>query len=274
MKELILTLQKEDIIVPVEMDKVLPEVIEKMSLDEIKNIELIQGRKKVKVGDIFDVELNDIEGEPRIIIKNSNQKLKYIGSKMSRGEIIVEGDVGMYVGAEMKGGKIIVNGNADSWAGQNMKGGELLIKGNARDYVGSSYRGDWRGMSGGKIIVEGNAGDEIGEFMKNGVIHIKGNVGIMAGIHQNGGIIYIDGNVDVRVGGEMKAGAIVVYGKVEDVLPSFKFEGIVENPIIKLRKKDEGVPIEGTFYKFTGDYVNRKPKGQLYISVDSNPDLI
>ena len=68
MKELILTLQK-DIIVPVEMDKILPEVIEKMSLEEIKNIELVQGRKRVKVADIFDVELNDIEGEPRVVIK-------------------------------------------------------------------------------------------------------------------------------------------------------------------------------------------------------------
>ena len=110
--------------------------------------------------------------------------------------------------------------------------------------------------------------------MSKGLIHIKGNAGMLAGIHQNGGIIIIDGDVDVRVGGEMKAGAIVVYGKVEEILPSFKFEGIVENPVIKLSKKDEGTPITGTFYKFTGDYVYNKPKGQLYISVDNNPDLI
>ncbi len=269
--ELILTL-KEEITVPVEMDKLIPEKIQELSAEEIKNIELPQGRTKVKVGELFDVEVKESE-TPKLVIKNSTTKLKRIGEKMTTGEIVVEGDAGMYVGVEMKGGKIVVNGNADSWAGQNMKGGELIIKGDAKDYVGSAYRGDWRGMSGGTIIVEGNVGNEIGEYMKKGLIHIKGNTGIMPGIHQSGGIIIIDGDVEARAGGEMIKGAIVVNGKLKEPLPSFKFEGIVENPVIKLSKKDEGTPITGKYYKFSGDYAKNKPKGQLYISVENNPNL-
>ncbi|AEH06845.1 tungsten-dependent formylmethanofuran dehydrogenase subunit FwdC [Methanothermococcus okinawensis] len=269
--ELILTLKK-NIMVPVEMDKILPEKVQDLSKDEIKNIELPQGRTTITVEELFNIEVKESE-TPRVVIKNSTPKLKRIGEKMTSGEIVVEGDAGMYVGAEMKGGKIVVNGNADSWVGQNMKGGEIIIKGDAKDYVGSAYRGDWRGMSGGTITVEGNAGSELGEFMKGGLIHIKGNVDIHAGIHQSGGIIIIDGDADGRAGGEMVKGAIVINGKVKDLMPSFKFEGIVENPVIKLSKKDAGTPITGKYYKFIGDYAKNKPKGQLYISVENNPNL-
>ncbi len=270
--EIILTFKSADIMVPVEMTGVIPEKLKDMSEEDIKNITLLQGKSEVKLGELFDVEINESD-DLKLIIKNSSDRLKRVGEKMKEGEIIVEGDVGMYVGVEMKGGKITVNGNADSWAGMNLKGGELIIKGDAKDYVGSAYRGDWRGMSGGKIVVEGNAGNEIGEYLKKGIIHIKGNVKSLAGIRQHGGIIIIDGNPEDRFGGQMVKGAIVINGKVNEVLPSFKYEGIVEDPVIKLSKKDEGTPIKGKYYKFTGDYAVSNPKGQLYISVDANPDL-
>ena len=269
--ELILTL-KEDITVPVELDVILPEKIQDMSEEDIKNIEIPQGRTKIKIGDIFDVELKDSE-IPKMTVKNSSAKLKRIGENMTTGEIVVEGDVGMHLGVEMKGGKIVVNGNADNWAGQGMKDGEIIIKGNAKDYIGSTYRGGYKGMSGGTIIVEGDVGHEIGEYMTRGIIHVKGNAKSHVGIHLSGGIIIIDGDVKDRIGGEMVKGAIVIKGKVGNVLPTFKFEGIVEDPVIKIRKKDEGVKVEGKFYKYSGDYCLTKPKGQLYISVESNPDL-
>ncbi|WP_457611887.1 tungsten-dependent formylmethanofuran dehydrogenase subunit FwdC [Methanocaldococcus sp.] len=272
MKEVKITLQ-EELYAPLSLENVLPETLESMSLEEIKNISLFYGNRKVKLSEIFDVEVNDIEGEPRLIIENPSIKIKHIGSKMSRGEIIVKGDAGMYTGEHMKGGKIVVEGNSDNWLGMNMKGGEIVVKGSSRDYTGGTYKGEWRGMSGGRIIVEGNVRHETGLYLRGGEIIVKGDTGMFTGLHQHGGIIIVEGNCGVRLGGEMKSGAIVVYGEVEDILPSFKYEGIVENPIIKLKKKDPGRKIEGVFYKLTGDYVNRKPKGQIYISVESNKDL-
>jgi len=243
-----------------------------MDVEEIKDIEIPQGRRTVKVGDIFHVEIEESD-IPRMTIKNSSMKLKRVGEGMTTGEIVIEGDVGMHVGAEMRGGRILVHGNVDNWAGRGMKGGELIVKGNGRDYIGSAYRGGYKGMSGGLIVIEGNAGHEIGEHIVGGMIHIKGNVGYFAGIHAKGGIIRIDGDVPGRLGAEMIKGAIVVNGRLSQVLPSFKYEGIVENPVIKIKKKDEGVRIEGTYHMYTGDYVNRKPKGQLYVSVNKNPHL-
>ncbi|MBA2839969.1 formylmethanofuran dehydrogenase subunit C [Methanococcus maripaludis] len=272
MNELILNL-KGDVSVPVEMDKILPEKIQEMSLEEISGIELIQGNKTAKVGEIFDVELKE-SPIAKLTINNCCKKVKRIGEKMTSGEIVVNGDAGMYIGVEMKGGKITVNGDAESWVGQNLKGGEITINGNAENYVGSAYRGDWRGMSGGKITITGNAGSELGEYLKGGTIVIKGNTKIMPGIHQNGGMIIIEGDIEGRAGGEMMKGAIVVYGKILEPLPSFKFEGIVEDPLVKLSKKDAGTQLKGTFIKFSGDYVNTKPKGELYAAIENNKNLI
>ncbi|MBP2171940.1 tungsten-dependent formylmethanofuran dehydrogenase subunit FwdC [Methanococcus voltae] len=271
MKEIVFTVKK-DIDVPVELDSLLPVKLQEMSVEEIKKIELPQGNKKISVEELFNVNVNENEAitTPKVTINDSSMKLKRIGEKMEAGEIVVNGDAGMYVGAEMKSGKITVNGNAECWVAQNLKGGEVIINGDAKDYVGSAYRGDWRGMSGGKITINGNAGTEIGEYMKKGLIVVNGNCKIMPGVHQNGGIIIINGEVEGRAGGEMLKGAIVINGPLKSKLPSFEYEGIVEDPVIKLTKKDEGTPIKGTYYKYIGDFVSNKPKGQLYLSVEHN----
>ncbi|ADG13788.1 formylmethanofuran dehydrogenase subunit C [Methanocaldococcus infernus ME] len=272
-KEVKIILQ-EELYAPLSLENVLPEDLESKSLEDIKNIKLYYGNRVVKLSDMFDVEVNEIEGEPRLVIENPSIKIKHIGSKMSRGEIIVKGDAGMYAGEHMKGGKIVIEGNADNWLGMNMKGGEIIVKGSSRDYTGGTYKGEWRGMSGGRIVVEGNARHELGLYLRGGEIIVKGDAGMFAGLHQQGGYIIVEGNTDVRLGGEMEAGAIIVYGKVKEILPSFKYEGIVENPVIKIKKKDEGRKFEGTFYKLVGDYANgRKVKGQLYINVETNEGL-
>ncbi|MCS3900330.1 tungsten-dependent formylmethanofuran dehydrogenase subunit FwdC [Methanococcus voltae] len=272
MKEVIFTVNAE-IDVPVELDSLLPKNLQDMGIEEIKKIQLPQGNKKISVDELCDVVVNendDGDATLKVIINGSSMKLKRIGEKMDGGEIIVNGDAGMYVGAEMKSGKITVNGNAECWVGQNLKGGEIVINGNAKDYVGSAYRGDWRGMNGGKITINGNVGTEIGEYMKKGLIVINGNCKIMPGVHQNGGIIMLNGEVEGRAGGEMLKGAIVINGPLKSKLPSFEYEGIVEDPLIKLTKKDEGTQIKGAYYKYIGDFVNNKPKGQLYLSVEHN----
>ena len=95
---------------------------------------------------------------PKIVVKGDVKKVKYLGFKISAGEMVIEGSTDLYVGAWMTGGKILAKGNVEAFAATGMKGGELIIEGNAGNYLGAAYRGDWRGMSGGKILVKGNAG--------------------------------------------------------------------------------------------------------------------
>ncbi|WP_457615294.1 formylmethanofuran dehydrogenase subunit C [Methanopyrus sp.] len=263
MKEVVLTPKgKPD--VPLEAEVICPDEFAGKSEEEIAALEVYEGNTTVELGEYFDVEGNagDSPEDTRIVIDGDVPWAKLIGYNMSAGEILVEGDVGRHAGAEMKGGKLIVEGDADDWLGREMKGGDITVHGNAGNYVGSTYRGEWRGMSGGRILVKGDAGDEIGEWMSDGKIIVEGNAGIMIGIHMQGGTIVVRGDVGVRPGAQMEGGTIVVCGRAEDVLPSFRYGGLEEDPVEE---------VTGTFHLFTGDYANGpKVEGKLYLNTALN----
>ncbi len=144
----------------------------------------------------------------RSLSKAMCKKVKYLGFKMSAGEMVIEGNTDLYVGAWMTGGKLLAKGNVDAFAATAMKGGELIIEGNAGNYLGAAYRGDWRGMSGGKILVKGNAGSDIGMYMIGGEIIVNGNVDVHVMTHAEGGKTIIKGNAKSKVGGQMVDGTI------------------------------------------------------------------
>jgi formylmethanofuran dehydrogenase subunit C len=67
---------------------------------------------------------------------------------MSKGKIIVHGNVGSDVAVFMKGGVIKIHGNAGPFLGFRMRGGTVHIKKNIGNRVGAC-------MTGGKIVVSG-----------------------------------------------------------------------------------------------------------------------
>ncbi len=263
MREVILT-PKERPDVPLEAEVITPDEFAGRDPEEILELTVYEGNRERELGDFFDLEgrPGDSADETRIVIDGDVDHVKLIGHEMSGGEIIVEGDVGRHAGAQMEGGRLVVKGDADDWVGREMKGGEIIVKGDAGNYVGATYRGEWRGMSGGRIVVKGDAGDEIGEWMSDGEIVIEGDAGIMIGIHMQGGQIIVRGSCGVRPGAEMEAGTIVVQGRVEDILPTFKYQGTERDPV-------DGV--SGEFHLFKGDYSNGPDvKGKLYVDAALN----
>jgi formylmethanofuran dehydrogenase subunit C len=252
---------------PIEGKNITTDVFVGKTTEEISNLEAFEGNRKITLGDLFEIkDVDPTLEEVTINIKGNVNKVRNIGFKMSKGQIIIDGDVGMHVGEEMKGGTITVNGNADSWAGSQMKSGTIEIKGNAGDYIGSAYRGSDKGMKNGTIIIHGNAGNEIGNNMRNGYIKVMGNVGIFAGVHMHNGTILILGESARRAGGHMENGKIILAGKTEDVLPSFSIEEI------KASVKAESEKVNGPFYVFSGDNAN-DGKGKLFVSKANNPQL-
>lgn len=255
--------------IPVEAEVLTPNKLAGKSLNEIINMPVWEGNRKRKLSDFFEIE-GEVAEKPedlRIVINGDASRVKYIGAKMTAGEIVVKGNVDMHTGDEMAGGRIIIEGNADSFAALSMQGGEMIIKGSAKDYLGSATRGEWRGMRGGKIIVEGNAGKEAGSWMMGGLIHVKGNIGTFAGVHMNGGTIIVEGDAGIRIGAEMTGGTIVVYGKLEEILPGFSYAGTVDEV-----KIDETV-LKGPFLKFVGDMVE-DGKGNIFLSSERNKHLL
>jgi formylmethanofuran dehydrogenase subunit C len=252
---------------PIEGKNISPDVFAKKSAKEIAALEMWEGNRKVTMGDLFDIKVDSSSlEEVSIKIEGNVGTVRNIGFRMSTGEVIVDGNVGMHLGEEMKEGSIVASGNAGSWAGSQMKGGTIEIKGNAGNYIGSAYRGSTKGMKGGRIIIHGNAGHEVGCYMNNGFIKILGDVGIFVGIHMVNGTIFVQGTSQGRAGAQMTNGKIVLAGHSEDLMPTFTIEDI------KAKVKVDGEKIEGPFYKFTGDLADNG-KGKLFVNQAKNSYL-
>jgi formylmethanofuran dehydrogenase subunit C len=213
-----------------EVEDMTPDYCAGKNIAEIAAMPVYMGNQTYTLGDYFDVSGKGgaTPDSTKLILNGDLRKIKYIGMKMTAGEIVVNGSTDMYTGAWMKGGTITVNGSVDSFAGIGMEGGSLVINGDAKDYLGAAYRGDWRGMQGGSITVKGNVGSDTGLFMNGGTIDIGGDTDFHVGIHADGGKIIIRGNAKGRLGGQMIKGEIIVLGEVERMLPSFLHVGQTE----------------------------------------------
>ena len=256
---------KTDVDIPLELDNILPELMYDKSVNQIEEMIVYQGNTQNALSEYFDVEVevDDIDdGDCQLIINNPS-KLKYVGSKMNSGRIVVNGDVDLHVGAQMSGGRILVNGNADSYAGREMTGGCLEVMGDVREFCGSSYVGEWRGMSGGNIIVHGSVGKHLADCMIGGYIHVMGDCDLLAAMHMSGGVIEIDSKVNKWLAGQMKKGTIIINGEVEDLLPNFRLKEVICNPLIN----DEYH--FGSYKVFVGDVTSRG-KGSIWVKDEND----
>lgn len=138
----------------------IPNTLVGLSIAEIQNLNLLYTKNSAKIGDYFEVSGSDAH---HIVFKNTYQQLDYIGHKMTRGQITVEGNCGDFLGSQMRGGNIICQGNAKDRVGDQMRRGLILIDGNAGEYCGSR-------MIAGTIGVYGNIGRYVGFAMKRGTI--------------------------------------------------------------------------------------------------------
>ena len=241
-----------------EADNVTPDAFAGKTAAQIAELHVHEGNTTSTLGKYFEVSGNSgaTAADTKIIVKGDVKKVKYLGMKMSAGEMVIEGSADQYVGAWMTGGKLLAKGNIEAFAATAMRGGELIVEGNAGNYLGAAYRGDWRGMSGGKILVKGNAGSDAGMYMTGGEMIINGNVDVHLMTHAEGGKTIVKGNASSKVGGQMVDGTIYIFGSIDTMMPGFKPNGEVELEV-------DGV--KATFAHYIGDMGERhkKKKGQV-----------
>lgn len=256
--------------IALEFEELIPDAIYSWSKTDFDNYQVPVGNTRFPLTNYFDI---DVEGEAegpedvKLILNGDMGRVKYIGNKMSAGEIIVNGDADLHAGAEMTGGSIKINGNAESYVGREMRGGSIEVMGDVREYCGTSYIGEWRGMSGGVIKVHGNSGKQLADCMSGGEIYIDGSCDILAGIHMTKGYIEIGGDVTRWPGGQMKNGTIVIKGKLSSLLEGFENEGIFVDPEIN------GKQFTGKYIKYKGD-IGVNGKGSLWLDAEKNRDLL
>jgi len=264
MTEIKLKLKKEPEF-PLEADFISPDQFAGKTLADIKKLTVFHGNEEKSLGNFFDISGKSGEiADLKIVIEGNLSNVKRIGEKMSAGEIVVNGNVGMHVGNLMTGGKILVNGDADDWAGAMLNGGELEITGDAGHYVGAAYRGFWKGMQNGTIKVHGKIGDEALTWVngskpaKRFPTLICGSAGSFLGIHGHGGTIIVEGNCNRCIGADQVRGTIVVKGKISRILPSYKKIGEVKE--IELMS---GEKITGKFTEYSGDHSVEKNHSKI-----------
>jgi formylmethanofuran dehydrogenase subunit C len=251
---------------PITAECMTPDVLLNKTREEIEALKVWAGNKQKLLGELFKVEESNTD-DIVLVLCGDMSKVHRIGAFMKKGEVNINGNVGMHLGEEMKGGRIVVHGDTGAWVGSMMKGGEIEIHGDAGDYLGAPYRGSREGMRSGKITVYGSAGSEAGAHMRNGLIKVYGNVGQFAGFRMRDGAIYVENDAEARAGACMTGGKIVVGCSFPSVLPTFTIDGIKAK--VKIEEQETA---NGPFYVFLGDLAENG-NGKLYICKEKNPQL-
>ncbi len=252
--------------VGIEAPAITPQKIADRTNQEISEIKLWTGRRKLKLGQVFEIQ----EGHQSnwdIEILGDTSRIKRIGQGMSGGSMLIDGGAGMHLGNGMKGGSIRVNRNVDSWCGCEMVDGSISIGGDAGHYIGGAYRGSKYGMRGGSIEIEGNAGNEIGCRMSGGEITVRGDCMDFSGVNQSGGLIHVGGSCQQRPSAGMTGGKLVIEGSVGSLIPGASYEKLERNLQIP------SGPAQGTYGVFKSDMAESS-QGKVYISENSNEDLL
>lgn len=262
---------KESGTIPIEADSICPDLFVNLNLAEIKALTAFYGRRKVTLGDLFEVEGKRSE---LIMVEGNLQHVKKIGMRMTQGRIVVRGDVGPHLGAHMRGGEIIIQGNASDWVGAQMQGGRIWIQGNAGHHVGAAYPGEKSGVNRGMIIVEGNAGRAVGARARRVLIIVQGSVGDFAGANMIAGSIIVFGQLGARAGAGNKRGSIVVFGGSPEILPTYRYECTLEPVFLRFylqRLREWGLSVsgeltDGNFRRYSGDLTS-VGKGEILVYV-------
>lgn len=255
---------------PVFAESISPDSFAGKNVGAIADIELLEGNTRVKISDLFKVDvkgnISETPQDVNIMMKGDFSKFRYIGKSMTSGKITLEGNGGFYLGYEMRGGEINVTGDVNSWLGSMIVNGKIEVFGNAGDFVASPYRGMRKGMKDGIIIIHGNAGTEVARSMQGGLITITGNVGQFLGFDMQDGTIRVGGDSEGRVGLGMKGGRIIILGKIPEMIPSFTYTEIKNK--VKFAKEK----ISESFYVYTGDTLENGT-GKIFLSRINNKHL-
>jgi formylmethanofuran dehydrogenase subunit C len=272
--------------IPIEADVITPSSFAGKTVEQIEQLEVIQGSVTRELRDFFDIKGSSAESaeETEVVLSGDLRRVKMIGKSMNGGIIKIEGDVGMHLGAEMVAGRITVTGSVDAWAGAEISGGNIQIEGNAGDYLCASYRGSSDGMKGGRVYVAGNVGREMALHMRKGFIAVKGNVAEMAAARMKGGSIMVCGELGPRACTEATKGMVFALGKIESLPPTYKYSGSSEREFtgyyvryLRTRRPDfvhsDILPSE-KWAKFVGDFSEAEAKTEIYARLALNTHLV
>ena len=215
---------------PINLSALIPSKLAGLSVGEIERIEVIEGPRAVRVGDVFTVggTLGDA-----VVISGASPFFDYVGAGLDGGSITVEGQVGAYAGRGMKSGRLDIAGDAGAYLASTAKGGIVHVKGSAGDFLGGARPGDKFGMLGGTVLVDGHVGERTGERMRRGTVIARGKFGAAAGSRMVGGTLWTETGFGPRPGPLLRRGTLIG-PSVDEVLPTFADCGRIDPVILRI----------------------------------------
>jgi len=107
MSPVILRVKEAPTGVPLEAESISPDLFADRSREEIEALPVAFGNESRRLGDFFQVEG---ERSDQIEVDGSIPRVKWVGSGMTRGRVVIRGDVGMHVGSTCGAGRSLSKG--------------------------------------------------------------------------------------------------------------------------------------------------------------------
>lgn len=221
---------------PLEVFGTAPQMLESLSLEQVRQQTVWYGNKKRPLSEFFRVDGDAGDGHQQWT--GDLSRVCGIGSGMESGWIQIAGDAGDYVGGRMTGGTVLVDGCVGDAVGIEMAGGLIHVRGDAGNDVGGVLEGSRRGMRGGTLLVAGSVGHRAGRMMRRGVLAVSGNTGNCCGYMMRAGTIVVAGQAGKNLALEMRRGTVILLDPTQ--LPkvagndAFAAAGCVAFPVNRL----------------------------------------
>lgn len=245
--------------VPLEAPCIAPDQFVGKAAGDIAQFPVQHGNSKCPLGEFFSITGDPSDGVVSVI--GDCSRVKWLGSKMSSGKMIIHGPAGMHTGSGMTGGIIEVDGPVDDWLGAEMAGGSIHVHGDAGHHCAAAYPGSKLGMRGGMVLVDGTTGDGTAAVMRRGLVAVH-SCGDFAGASMIAGSLFVFGSIGKHAGANMKRGSIVALGDPPELLPTFRpsceFEPtFVELYLRRLRQMNfTSISTPKSFRRYCGDMVS------------------
>lgn len=238
-----------------DLSPLVPSRLDGLNRKQIEALSVSTTREAIAVGDAFKVKGKDAQ---RLHFAGTDDRCDKIGAKLSGGEIVVDGDVGMLLGAQMKRGKIVVRGSAGVSVGASMSGGEISVRRDVGDQAGGVAFGETFGMKGGFISIGGDAGLLVGERLRRGLIVVDGKAGDYAGGRMVAGTIVLRGSAGRYAGYGNRRGSLIFADKPRHLMPTYVDSGVMEFDFLRLLEtwlREQGMRIRlgGRARRLMGD---------------------
>jgi formylmethanofuran dehydrogenase subunit C len=248
-----------------DLSPLVPQRLSGLSPSQIAQIPIGTTRRPLVVGEVFELSGHDSDD---IRFVGGSDRLDGVATNLSRGRILVEGDVGQRLAFGMRGGDVRIAGSAGPFAASGALGGTITIDGSAGDCAGGAVYGAMYGLSGATLVIKGTAGARLGDRMRRGLI-VAAEAGDEAACRMIAGTI-VTRRVGDHPGFGMRRGTLLVGGHGR-LLPSFVPTGRHRFVMLRLLRRELARLGQGDFVpdavdRHAGD-VATLGKGEILVAL-------